>query len=72
MSATFLKSRSWLFPLALICATALQAAPSINTPVVTPLTLTVNQPIQVIASCKINISPGDPALLSGGVNLCPH
>jgi hypothetical protein len=42
---------------------------AISTPTVTPLNLTVNQPIQVTASCKINTSPGDPALLAEGVNL---
>jgi hypothetical protein len=42
---------------------------AISTPTVTPPNLTVNQPIQVTASCKIYTSPGDPALLAEGVNL---
>ena len=45
------------------------AAPTINAPTVTPLTLTVSQPTVVTASCKINTATGDPALQAGGVNL---
>jgi hypothetical protein len=69
MRAAFPKPLIRFLPCALLCAVPLHATPSINTPTVTPVNLTVNQPIQVTASCKINMSAGDPALLPGGVNL---
>ncbi len=50
------------------CAT-IYAAPTISTPVVSPATLTVNQAATITASCQINSSAGDPAVLEGGVNL---
>ena len=46
-----------------------QATPSINAPTVNPSTLTVNQATSVTASCQINISAGDPALIADGANL---
>ncbi len=52
-----------------LACSILSAAPSIGTPAVTPLTLTVGQSTPITTSCKINTATGDPALLPGGVNL---
>lgn len=54
---------------AALFASNIQAAPSINAPNVNPSTLAINQPTSVTASCQINTSAGDPALIAGGVNL---
>ena len=53
----------------LACARALSAAPAVSTPSVSPSSLVINQATLVTASCKITTSPGDPALMAGGVNL---
>jgi len=55
--------------IAVLLALPLCAAPTINNPTVTPLTLTVAQPTVVTTSCKIVTTTGDPALLPNGVNL---
>ena len=52
-----------------LLASFIQAAPSINAPRVQPASVTVNQATPVTASCQVNTSSADPALLPGGVNL---
>ena len=47
----------------------LSAAPAVSTPVVTPSTVALNQPTSVTATCQLTTAGGDPALLSGGMNL---
>jgi len=55
--------------LALLCATHLWAAPAVSTPVVTPTSVVAGQATPVKATCQVTTASGDPALLTGGVNL---
>ena len=48
---------------------ALQATPSISTPVVSPSTVVVGQSTPVTATCQVTSSQGDPAVLTSGMNL---
>ena len=47
----------------------LHATPAITTPVVTPSIVVVGAQTSVTATCQLTTSNGDPALLSGGMNL---
>ena len=48
---------------------ALWAAPALSTPVVAPSTVIPGQATSVTATCQLTTSNGDPALLTGGMNL---
>jgi hypothetical protein len=69
----YFQSSRFLPPLAVwlaqLCATHLWATPAVGTPVVTPTSVIAGQATPVKATCEVTTVQGDPALLTGGVNL---